>query len=145
MNRKELARAAAVEEQRWRRATREEGYRRERKRRDSDLWDFRQKFKVANAETRMRLLVRMADASYPTGGRSGYTVDRMRARFNFIKTHYGSLCGKKCEVCSEPATVRHHVIQLQNGGSNHGNNIVRICDECHLKIHPWMSELRTWA
>lgn len=33
---------------------------------------------------------------------------------------------------------RHHVIQLQHGGTNYHLNIVRICWDCHAKIHPWL-------
>lgn len=33
---------------------------------------------------------------------------------------------------------RHHIIQVQHGGSNYVRNIVVICDECHAKVHPWL-------
>lgn len=34
--------------------------------------------------------------------------------------------------------VRHHVIQLQHGGTNWNLNIETICDECHAEVHPWL-------
>lgn len=32
----------------------------------------------------------------------------------------------------------HHVIQIQNGGSNYLRNRVAICLRCHSTIHPWL-------
>ena len=47
---------------------------------------------------------------------------------------------KPCWCCFRVATlVRHHIIQIQHGGSNEGGNIVMICEWCHVEIHPWMS------
>lgn len=43
-----------------------------------------------------------------------------------------------CFVCANPATTRHHIIQIQNGGINSKKNLVSLCDECHAKIHPWL-------
>jgi hypothetical protein len=44
-----------------------------------------------------------------------------------------------CWSCSKTRfLIRHHVIQLQNGGSNWHLNIVRICEDCHAEIHPWL-------
>lgn len=36
----------------------------------------------------------------------------------------------------------HHVIQIQNGGSNYVRNRVAICLRCHATIHPWLPESR---
>lgn len=35
----------------------------------------------------------------------------------------------------------HHVIQLQNGGTNWNLNAERICHDCHAKIHPWLNKI----
>lgn len=43
-----------------------------------------------------------------------------------------------CFVCGSPATSRHHVIQLQNGGINAKKNLVSLCSGCHAEIHPWL-------
>lgn len=44
-----------------------------------------------------------------------------------------------CWVCGKAKTlVRHHIIQVKNGGGNDARNIVAICQECHLEVHPWM-------
>jgi RNase P subunit RPR2 len=48
-----------------------------------------------------------------------------------------------CWVCRRHRLlIRHHVIQLQNGGNSWHLNVERICRECHCCVHPWM-EYRT--
>lgn len=37
--------------------------------------------------------------------------------------------------------VWHHVIQLQNGGSNNRRNRVSICEACHADVHPWLPKV----
>ena len=44
-----------------------------------------------------------------------------------------------CRVCGDSATVRHHIIQIQNGGPNRKSNIIRLCDDCHAEVHPWLT------
>lgn len=48
--------------------------------------------------------------------------------------------GRDCYACRKTVheLAGHHVIQIQHGGSNHVRNRVRICTECHAKIHPWL-------
>lgn len=60
-----------------------------------------------------------------------------RVKFNKNKK-YKRLWGRACIVCGCPASHRHHIIQLQNGGRNHKLNIVAICPSCHKKIHDWL-------
>ncbi len=48
-----------------------------------------------------------------------------------------------CFCCGLPATARHHIIQIQNGGLNCRKNVVSLCDECHAEIHPWLGNART--
>lgn len=43
-----------------------------------------------------------------------------------------------CYVCGQKASVRHHVIPLGKGGRNRRNNIVPLCNVCHVKVHPHM-------
>lgn len=33
---------------------------------------------------------------------------------------------------------RHHVIQVQHGGSNYIRNMVALCEACHADVHPWL-------
>lgn len=48
---------------------------------------------------------------------------------------------KRCFVCGLWARLRHHIIQLQHGGSNSKKNIVALCDDCHAEIHPWLKDV----
>jgi len=46
-----------------------------------------------------------------------------------------------CWSCGESAIdplVRHHIIQLQRGGSDSPRNLIEICRPCHAEIHPWL-------
>ena len=45
----------------------------------------------------------------------------------------------RCFVCQSQAECRHHIVQLQNGGNNGAKNVVSLCNQCHAKIHPWLS------
>lgn len=36
----------------------------------------------------------------------------------------------------------HHIVQVQNGGSNNPRNRVAICLRCHATIHPWLPKNR---
>jgi len=45
-----------------------------------------------------------------------------------------------CFICLEKGDVRHHLIQLGQGGSNDKRNIITLCNSCHIKIHPWMTK-----
>ena len=47
-----------------------------------------------------------------------------------------------CFACGGRSHVRHHIIQLQHGGSNKKRNIVRLCHDCHAEIHPWLKHPR---
>jgi 5-methylcytosine-specific restriction endonuclease McrA len=44
-----------------------------------------------------------------------------------------------CWACSANTDVfTHHIVQLQNGGTNNPMNLVRVCGGCHSAVHPWM-------
>lgn len=47
---------------------------------------------------------------------------------------------ERCFTCrsGDRTIVRHHVIQLQHGGSNTPRNFVAICTRCHAAVHPWL-------
>lgn len=42
-----------------------------------------------------------------------------------------------CRVQAGPYH-RHHIIQIQHGGSNYIRNIVGLCEACHADVHPWL-------
>jgi hypothetical protein len=48
----------------------------------------------------------------------------------------------KCIVCNNTAQLRHHIVQLRNGGTNGHLNLIPLCVPCHEEIHPWMKQLR---
>lgn len=60
-----------------------------------------------------------------------------RGKFNKHKHKKLDLAGN-CVVCGASADVRHHIIQLQKGGTNGPQNLVLLCDPCHEEIHPWL-------
>ena len=33
----------------------------------------------------------------------------------------------------------HHIIEIQNGGSNAKRNLVPLCFPCHKRLHPWLT------
>lgn len=35
--------------------------------------------------------------------------------------------------------IWHHVIQVQHGGSASLWNHVRLCEDCHAQVHPWLT------
>jgi len=48
-----------------------------------------------------------------------------------------------CFCCQKkPASMWHHIIQIQYGGRNVEKNRAPICRECHRKIHPWLVKKR---
>lgn len=49
---------------------------------------------------------------------------------------------RACVACGDYARLYfHHVIEVQNGGSNWHWNQVQICFACHEYLHPWLKEL----
>jgi HNH endonuclease len=66
------------------------------------------------------------------------TLDLHRRKFDKKKHRLARLTGKDCAVCMSPANVRHHIVQLQNGGINHRKNLVLLCNRCHAEVHPWL-------
>ena len=50
------------------------------------------------------------------------------------------LYGWRCFCCRTEArsVYWHHVVQVQNGGSNTPRNMLTLCARCHRDIHPWL-------
>jgi len=44
-----------------------------------------------------------------------------------------------CESRQWPREL-HHVIEIQNGGSNSPRNLVSLCHSCHQYLHPWLAD-----
>lgn len=49
-----------------------------------------------------------------------------------------------CWVCELRPESRHHVIQVQHGGRNTAQNIVKLCDRCHGAVHATGEEPDEW-
>src|SRR4030065_2432426 len=47
-----------------------------------------------------------------------------------------------CFVCLNKSEARHHIIGLDNGGTNAKKNVIPICNNCHKEIHPWLKNDR---
>lgn len=46
-----------------------------------------------------------------------------------------------CQGCGATGVKEnvHHIIQLSRGGPNELSNLITLCDNCHERIHPWLS------
>lgn len=88
-------------------------------------------------EDKLLALIRLAQFNIPF--RKQQPLSKRRNQFNETR---GTLHPFRrfgvCFVCSGPASARHHIVQLQNGGINSKKNIVSLCATCHAKIHPWL-------
>lgn len=65
-------------------------------------------------------------------------------RSSFNREKYHLLALKEwdfCFVCGSKPDVRHHIIQLQNGGINSKRNLVSLCNRCHAEIHPHLNHI----
>lgn len=100
----------------------------------------RAKFRRIGKETRLRYLIRRAEAE--TGIRLSWVeLRQMRQAFDAFKLRkfpMSETC--PCYVCDGKASIRHHVTPLLKGGRNKQNNIVPLCNSCHEKVHPRMHE-----
>ena len=71
-----------------------------------------------------------------------------RIHFNSLKkiVHpMGKARMKKCFICGERPDVRHHIVQIKNGGSNAKNNVVPLCNYHHAEIHPHLKGIKNSA
>ena len=91
-------------------------------------------WKSAQTENRLKLLKKYAVISVCNS--ESWTVRRSQFKENKL------VKAKSCFVCNQKPYERHHIIQLQNGGTNEKRNIVALCTLCHDNIHPWLKELR---
>lgn len=93
------------------------------------------KFKGIKRHKRMKFLKTMAQKV--VFKRNLQEIKNQRTGFDHNKLVHLALTEKSnCYTCPNGATLRHHVIQIQNGGKNKRNNIVPLCSKCHSSIHP---------
>jgi len=52
--------------------------------------------------------------------------------------------GGRCCDCGLPVELTdchiHHVLELQEGGTNHPTNLKTLCVDCHKQRHPFMQD-----
>lgn len=105
---------------------------------EKDLWELWFSITVYTPPSeKLEILKGMALRSY--FGVYGKQLLRRREKFNKRKKRLCWIKNCDCFVCGAPANLRHHIVQLKNGGHNHAINIVPLCHACHLEIHPWMA------
>jgi hypothetical protein len=92
---------------------------------------------------RLRLLVEWARISITEMSTRGL-AERRRA-FNASKDEWrGDANEGLCAACGRHGRrVWHHIVQLQNGGSNSPKNLVKVCWPCHAVIHPFLPMTET--
>lgn len=57
-----------------------------------------------------------------------------RNKFRKLK-HKNYRKDRTCEVCRGKGSEIHHIVPIKNGGNNDKRNLLRVCVECHEKIH----------
>lgn len=93
--------------------------------------------RAVTSAMRIRLLKSLSRRVIVRQCPSTYWVKRIREEFEVAKRGIVKLPAL-CWACERMAQVRHHVIQIQNGGLNINRNIVPLCCDCHAEVHPWL-------
>jgi hypothetical protein len=88
--------------------------------------------------TRLELLRQMAAVCVKPVG--WVALKKKRRSFDGVKNSKFPILNNLCWCCEHrPASIRHHLIQLQNGGPvTTANNILYLCEHCHAEVHPWL-------
>lgn len=92
--------------------------------------------RVRSGEQRLGLLREYA--AIVVGSQTAETKQKRRGRF--ARSHRRGNEAGECWCCASHADFRerHHVIQIQHGGTNRPDNIVSVCRDCHRAVHPWL-------
>ena len=57
-------------------------------------------------------------------------------RFENVKEYVRCRDGYKCRKCGSKIHLEvHHIIQRKDGGTNHRDNLVTLCHDCHAALH----------
>jgi len=95
-------------------------------------------YRSLSKDYRLKLLIEMSNIII----RKVSDIEVRKTRMYFDKHKFNENYRiKECFVCLGSGEIRHHIIQLQNGGENIRINIVGLCKKCHAEIHPWMQTL----
>jgi HNH endonuclease len=104
---------------------------------EKDLWTLWNSISaISTMQEKLKALKTIAYRQYARVSKK--KLRRKRKKFDRRKRSILRIRGSECFVCGAPAQVRHHVIQLQNGGHNADLNVIPVCRGCHASIHPWM-------
>jgi 5-methylcytosine-specific restriction endonuclease McrA len=104
------------------------------------FWD---QFRGAvDASTRIRLLCKWAERDERSVNDPRAISEKREWFDEAVRSlpEFQNILRRPCAVCRERADVRHHVIQLQLGGTNSLHNVVPLCHACHHQVHPWMKQ-----
>ena len=42
-----------------------------------------------------------------------------------------------CQICGKKATQLHHILYKSYGGADISQNLICLCNECHLEVHSY--------
>lgn len=82
--------------------------------------------------SKMHLLRKMSEVAVAR------KYDSKAVRDTFAHCELGPAAKHECFVCGRQAFAWHHIIQVQNGGTNHRGNLLPLCERCHGEVHPWL-------
>ena len=99
-------------------------------------WRFDMKHAGPTRDERIDLLKRWALVQAKADGRSN--AER-RFAYNRISKPQEPEIGR-CWACKlGNYLITHHVVQIQNGGNSFHLNFIKICEDCHALVHPWLA------
>jgi 5-methylcytosine-specific restriction endonuclease McrA len=71
---------------------------------------------------------------------------RVLVRDDFsCQAHQLRLCVKPCDETKLDHLHVHHIRERQHGGSDSLDNLITLCHEHHIQIHPWMRRIMPLA
>jgi len=94
---------------------------------------------VRHTDERLWVLHQFAAVVLPRPGDWDYAGVRREHEASGSYWRFRGVDESKCFSCECYRRVyRHHIIEVQHGGSNAGKNQVPLCFACHQQIHPWL-------
>ena len=70
-----------------------------------------------------------------------------QVQFRKIKSALAKECGYCCQCCRKQFTVKsltlHHIVPARNGGSDSVNNLILLCNDCHVYVETNIEEFPT--
>ncbi len=49
----------------------------------------------------------------------------------------------ECQMCHAPATQQHHIVYKSHSGADISQNLICLCNLCHIKVHNNGKKYRT--